>query len=46
MNTGDHVSQNHYSTKRKRRAKNKKRKDPSHETMTKIRQRDAAAKGK
>jgi hypothetical protein len=40
------MSQNHYSTKPKRRAKNKKRKDPSHATMTKIRQLEAAAKTK
>jgi hypothetical protein len=41
---GENVSQNHYSTKPKRRAKNKKRKDPSAATMAKIRQREAAEK--
>jgi hypothetical protein len=40
------VSQNHYSTKPKRRAKNKKRKDPSAATMAKIRQREAAERNK
>ena len=40
------MSQNHYSTKPKRRAKNKNRKDPSAATMAKIRQLEAAAKGK
>ncbi len=32
------MSQNHYSTKPKRRAKNPKRKDPSAATMAKLRQ--------
>ena len=36
------MSQNHYVTKRKRRQKNKKRKDPSGATMAKLRQRAAA----
>jgi hypothetical protein len=40
------MSQNHYTTKAKRRQKNKKRKDPSAATMAKIRQLEAAAKGK
>jgi hypothetical protein len=43
---GDYVAQNHYTTKTKRRQKNKKRKDPSAATMAKIRQLEAAAKGK
>jgi hypothetical protein len=33
-----HVSQNHYSTKPKRRAKSGKRKDPSATTIAKLRQ--------
>jgi hypothetical protein len=40
------MSQNHYTTKTKRRQKNKKRKDPSAATMAKIRQLDAADKKK
>ena len=40
------MSQNHYTTKTKRRVKNKKRKDPSQATMAKIRQLEAAAKSK
>jgi len=40
------VSQNHYSTKPKRRQKNKKRKDFSEGTMAKVRKLAAAAKGK
>jgi hypothetical protein len=40
------MSQNHYSTKPKRRQKNKKRKDFSEGTMTKVRQLEAAEKGK
>jgi len=40
------VSQNHYSTKPKRRVKNSKRKDTSGATMAKIRKLEAAAKGK
>jgi len=40
------MSQNHYTTKTKRRQKNKKRKDPSAATMTKIRQLESAAKAK
>jgi hypothetical protein len=40
------MSQNHYSTKPKRRAKNKNRKDPSKDTMAKIRQLEAAEKRK
>jgi len=40
------MSQNHYSTKPKRRAKNKKRKDSSAATMAKIRQLEAADKKK
>jgi hypothetical protein len=44
--TGDHVAQNHYTTKTKRRQKNKKRKDPSAATMAKLRKLEAAAKGK
>ena len=35
------MSQNHYSTKPKRRAKSGKRKDPSHATMIKLRERAA-----
>lgn len=38
------MSQNHYTTKPKRRQKNKKRKDTSAATMAKIRQREAAEK--
>lgn len=38
------MSQNHYSTKPKRRAKNPKRKDPSAATMTKLRQLATAEK--
>jgi hypothetical protein len=44
--TGDMMAQNHYTTKTKRRQKNKKRKDPSASTMAKIRQLEAAAKAK
>ena len=44
--TGDKMAQNHYTTKTKRRQKNKKRKDPSAATMAKIRQLEAAAKSK
>lgn len=40
------MSQNHYSTKPKRRQKNKKRKDYSASTMAKIREREAAEKKK
>ena len=40
------MSQNHYTTKTKRRQKNKKRKDPSAATMAKIRQREATEKSK
>lgn len=36
------MSQNHYVTKPKRRSKSGKRKDPSHATMTKLRQLAAA----
>lgn len=36
------MANNHYVTKPKRRNKNKKRKDPSHATMTKLRQLAAA----
>jgi len=36
------MSQNHYVTKRKRRQKNSKRKDPSASTMAKLRQAAAA----
>jgi hypothetical protein len=39
------MSQNHYTTKSKRRNKNKKRKDTSAATMAKIRQLEAAEKG-
>ncbi len=38
------MSQNHYSTKPKRRAKSGKRKDPSAATMAKLRQLAAAEK--
>jgi hypothetical protein len=38
------MSKNHYSTKPKRRNKNKNRKDYSATTMAKIRAREAAAK--
>jgi len=38
------MSQNHYSTKPKRRAKSGKRKDPSHATMAKLRALAAAEK--
>jgi len=38
------MSQNHYSTKSKRRVKNKKRKDSSAATMAKIRQLEKVAK--
>lgn len=40
------MSQNHYTTKTKRRQKNKKRKNPSAATMAKIRQLEAAEKKK
>ena len=40
------MSQNHYTTKPKRRQKNKKRKDSTHATMTKIRQLESAEKKK
>jgi len=40
------MSQNHYSTKPKRRVKNRKRKDPSQATMAKVRQLEAASKSK
>jgi len=43
---GKTVSQNHYSTKPKRRVKNRKRKDFSEATMAKVRKLEAAAKGK
>lgn len=36
------MSQNHYTTKRKRRNKNKDRKDPSQATMAALRERAAA----
>jgi hypothetical protein len=36
------MSQNHYTTKRKRRVKNKNRKDSSHATMAALRERAAA----
>jgi len=36
------VSQNHYTTKTKRRQKNSKRKDPSATTMAKLREHAAA----
>ena len=38
------MSQNHYTTKTKRRQKNKKRKDPSAATMAKIRKLETAEK--
>jgi hypothetical protein len=40
------MAQNHYSTKPKRRQKNKKRKDTSAGTMAKVRQLEAAEKTK
>ena len=40
------MAQNHYTTKTKRRPKNSRRKDPSAATMAKLRQLEAAAKGK
>jgi hypothetical protein len=40
------MSQNHYSTKPKRRQKNKKRKDFSSDTMAKVRQLAASEKKK
>ena len=40
------MAQNHYTTKSKRRQKNKKRKDFSAGTMAKVRQLEAAEKGK
>lgn len=40
------MSQNHYSTKPKRRQKNKKRKDFSSATMAKVRKLAAAEKQK
>ena len=40
------MAQNHYSSKSKRRQKNKKRKDFSAGTMTQVRQLEAADKGK
>jgi hypothetical protein len=40
------MAQNHYSTKPKRRQKNKNRKDTSAGTMAKIRQLEAAEKTK
>jgi len=36
------MAQNHYVTKTKRRNKSGKRKDPSHATMTKLREHAAA----
>ena len=36
------MAKNHYVTKPKRRNKNSKRKDPSHATMTALRERAAA----
>jgi hypothetical protein len=38
------MAQNHYSTKPKRRQKNKNRKDPSAATMASLRAREAAEK--
>lgn len=46
LNTRGQMAQNHYSSKSKRRQKNKKRKDFSAGTMTKVRQLEAADKGK
>ena len=40
------MSQNHYTTKPKRRQKNKNRKDSSAATMAKIRKLEAAEKSK
>jgi hypothetical protein len=39
---GDNMAQNHYTTKTKRRPKNKNRKDPAANTMAKLRERAAA----
>jgi hypothetical protein len=39
---GDTVAQNHYTTKTKRRPKNKNRKDVAATTMAKLRERAAA----
>lgn len=36
------MAKNHYSTKPKRRNKNSNRKDPSHSTMMKLRERAAS----
>jgi len=38
------MAQNHYTTKTKRRPKNKRRKDPSAATMTALRKREADSK--
>jgi hypothetical protein len=40
------MSQNHYSTKPKRRKKNKNRKDPSAATMAKLHELKAAEKAR
>ena len=40
------MAQNHYSTKRKRRQRNPKRKDYSASTMAKLRKLEAAEKNK
>jgi hypothetical protein len=40
------MAQNHYSTKSKRRNKNKNRKDPSAATMARLRAREAAEKAR
>jgi hypothetical protein len=40
------MAQNHYSTKTKRRQKNKKRKDPSAANMAKLRKLAAAEKAR
>jgi hypothetical protein len=40
------MSQNHYTTKRKRRPRNNKRKDYTASTMAKVRKAEAAEKSK
>jgi hypothetical protein len=40
------MAQNHYTTKSKRRNKNKNRKDPSQATMASLRAREAAEKAR
>ena len=44
INDGDHMAQNHYTSKTKRRPKNSNRKDTSAATMAALRKREAAEK--